>query len=429
MKRWMAKAARKFYGPILALFGIYYLPHLLVRLKQAGDRKKMLAEKWGRPPDFFRGKRVLWVHAVSVGEVMAAREFLRLVQIVHPNLTIALSTTTPTGQAVAKKMENEQIHVFYFPLDFSWVIRRALDRIQPGCIVIMETEIWPNLIETASLRGIPIGIINGRISKRTLKRYLFLKDWFSVLLRKMSFCLVCTEEDCERFVAIGAEEGRVHVTGNMKFDIEARRNPIESENLRARWGLEGGLVWVGGSTHEKEEEILIRLFKKLRADFPSLKLILAPRHPERAGGVMDLVEKAGLAGVFASKPTEKKPDVLVLDMMGELSRYYGAADVVFVGGSLIPHGGQNPIEPAQERRAILHGPHVFNFQELYGRLDDLGGAVRVADEGDLLRQMNSLLGDRGRRQTIGSRAFEVVDGLKGATQRNLMFLERWLSHL
>lgn len=415
------------YEPLLFLFGLFSLPHLILRFRQAAEKRKMLREKFGYVEPMPKGARTIWVHAVSVGEVIASRELIRSFRVVHPDWFVAFSTTTPTGQAVAKKLESERVRVFYFPLDFQKVIRRVLEALEPRCVLVMETEIWPNLIREAVRRRIPIGVINGRISDRALRRYRMLRSWFSDVLGGLSFCCVSDELARERFIELGLPPDRLHVTGNMKFDIEARRNPVESERLRTEWKLGDYLVLVGGSTHEGEEEVLVRAFGKLRGDFPSLKLIIAPRHPERAVKVARICCREGLKVALASGEDREASDVLVLDLMGELSRYYGISDLVFVGGSLISHGGQNPIEAAQERKSILHGPHVSNFRELYRKLDEAKGAVLVSNENELYHEARLFLMDRERRFSFGSQAYEVVHGLRGATQRNLLVLDRWLN--
>ena len=414
------------YGPLLNLFGVLYLPHFLKRLGQTPDKGRFFRERFGYFPNHFDHPNVVWLHAVSVGEVLAAKEFVRILRNRYPQIQIVLSTTTPTGQVIAKKWEAEGVRVIYFPFDFLNVIKRALDVIQPKCIVIMETEIWPNLIGEASRRKIPIGIINGRISDRAFKRYLWLKSFFAEPLGNLSYCLACHERDKERFIKLGVSPDRVKVTGNMKFDQEIKDVSGRLNELRELWHLGDSQILIGGSTHAGEEEMLIGVFGRLRTEFPKLKLVLAPRHVERSSKVVNLAESAGYQVTLASQGYREVSDILVLDLMGVLSKYYGIADLVFVGGSLIRHGGQNPIEVARERRAILHGPYVFNFEDVYERLNRSKGALLVHDASELYRAILSLLKDSAKLQKMGSEAFQVVEGLKGASQRNYDLLKPWL---
>jgi len=421
-----ATLLKMLYRPGLAIFGLGYLPHFIARLGQTSDKKRLLLERFGYAPNHFENHEVVWIHAVSVGEVRAVSELVQLIKMAHPEIHIVLSTTTPTGQNLAKQMESERLRAIYFPFDFSSAVKRMFNVIRPKCIIVMETEIWPNFITCASERGIPIGIINGRISNRAFKRYLWVKPWFRELLEKLSFCLVRNEEDRSRFVSIGMPPGQIQVTGNMKFDVEAEGNPKEANRLRGTHGWKDNLVLVGGSTHEGEEAILMNAFKKLRTEFPNLKLVIAPRHVERSQQIMQLANQSRLKSVFASQKSNSEFDILILDFVGILSAYYGIADLVFVGGSLVPHGGQNPIEPARERKVIFYGPHIFNFEDIYQKLNDSEAAVLVRDGDTFCDQAVSILKDRQRMRTIGERAFQVVDQLKGATQRNLTVLEPWL---
>lgn len=417
------------YGPALFLFGIFYMPHLFLRFGQAKEKGKLLKERFGYLPNHVPKGRSVWIHAVSVGEVKMVSELIRLLQILFPDLIIFLSTTTPTGQTIAKKMESERVRVIYFPLDFGWIVRKVLGSIKPSLIVILETEIWPNLIEEANRRGIPIGIMNGRISDRAWKRYQWAKPWFEELFSKMSYCLVRETQDEERFRSMGFPSERLNVTGNMKFDIEAERNPHEVSKLRQKWNWNQNQIIVGGSTHEGEEEVLIKIFSRLQKEYSNLKLVLAPRHIERVNRLQSIIHSHQLNCVLESRPVATNFDVLILDRVGILASYYGAADLVFVGGSLISHGGQNPIEPARERKAIFHGPYVHNFRDIYQKLDEESGACLVKNEDELYEKMVGLLAHPEESVKMGSRAFQAVDRLKGATQRNLMLIEPWLKKI
>ncbi|PIQ85640.1 MAG: hypothetical protein COV74_08050 [Candidatus Omnitrophica bacterium CG11_big_fil_rev_8_21_14_0_20_45_26] len=415
------------YEPLLAIFGLFYLPHLILRLKQAPDHRRLLRERWGHVELKIKAARIIWIHAVSVGEVMAAKEFIRLLQMMHPETGIVISTTTPTGQKVAQPLAGPMVQVVYFPFDFSSSVKRALQSIRPACLIMMETEIWPNIIRWAEKMNIPIGIMNGRISDRAFRRYQWVKHWMGQLLPKLAFCLVSNKKDQERFLSLGLPASKVQLTGNMKFDIEGVRNPIQVERLKARWQFEGKQVWVAGSTHEGEEALVLKVFSRLKPAVPNLVLVLAPRHPERTAQVKQLTAQTKYHFALADEKVDASPDIVILNVMGELSNYFGLADLVFMGGSLIEHGGQNPIEPARERKGILHGPHVSNFQSVYEQLDRAGGAVMIHDEETMYSQAEAMLHNREAVQTMGLYAFGVVEALKGASLRNLRLLEPWLN--
>lgn len=410
------------------IFGILYLPHFFKRLKQEPEKRKFFRERFGHY-QFDAGRQsVVWIHAVSVGEVMAVKELARSIGESYPEIQIVLSTTTPTGQALARKFENSRIRAIYFPFDFRRAVRRALDTIRPVCIIVMETEIWPNFICEAFNRRIPIGIVNGRISDRAVKRYRWVKSFFSSLLSKFSYCFVCGEKDKKRFLELGVKPASLQVTGNMKFDQETKQSSDVIQELKNVWELSDHKVLIGGSTHEGEETVLIQVFQMLRREFPGLKLMIAPRHVERAGRVSELLQNSGVSAVLTSSGYQKIPDALVIDQMGLLSKYYGLADIVFIGGSLIRHGGQNPIEAALQQKPVLHGPFVSNFEEVYTRLDESEGAFQVDDKNALYQESMSFLSDQKRLERAGRAAFQVVQSLKGATRKNLELLKPFLSN-
>ncbi len=413
------------YEPLLFIFGILYFPHLLKRMKQEPDQKRFLRERFGYYKTNAAEHQVIWIHAVSVGEVLAAKGFLRLLLDSLPDAHVVLSTTTPTGQQLAKKIESEheRVRAIYFPFDFGSAIKRAFDRIHPECIIIMETEIWPNLIKEAAKRGVPIGIVNGRISNRAMKRYRWIKSFTRSIVKDLTYCFVLSEQDKQRFLELGVRPECLRVSGNMKFDQETNLDLEEVARLQREWQLVDHQVLIGGSTHAGEETILIEAFQMLRREFPGLKLIVVPRYPERSPEVRALIERAGFKVNLASEGPQPVSDVLILDQMGILPIYYALADLVFVGGSLIPHGGQNPIEAARYFKPILHGAYVANFEEIYSNLDESGGAFLVDSETALYQQAASLLSDSKNLERAGRIAYECVEALKGATRRNLELLK------
>ena len=408
-------------------FGLVSLPHFLGRLKQAEDRKELLRERLGFLPQrnltTFRGKQPVWIHCVSVGEVLAVEKFLKLFLGKEPRQNVVVTTVTPTGQRIAKQWESERLKVFYFPFDVSSAVGRFFETVRPRLLLLVETEIWPNVIEEARRRKVPVGIVNGRLSERSFRSFRKFGFLFHPVFNRIDFFLVQTEKDRERWVNLGVNPERVRVTGSMKldaFDLNGQWQR-DRETLRERWGLRAfEKVFIGGSTHAGEEEILLRVLGRLREEGLSVKLVLAPRHIERSQKILEQTQKAGFRGALASQGGDF--DVLILDRLGELRKLYAITDAVFMGGSLIRHGGQNPVEPAASRRPILHGPWVFNFEELYERLDEGGGSVRVNGEEEMIFALRRIFQSDRESDYLGSRAFEILKELQGASERTLTWI-------
>ncbi len=419
------------YNLAFVAFGIFYAPIFLMKLRQAEDPDALWRERRGIFPEAwvakFSGKRIVWLHAVSVGEVMAVEKFIHEWLASAPEYDLLLTTVTPTGQRIAKTLAGERIHVCYFPFDLTPVVKRFLDLFKPVGLLLVETEIWPNLLTEAKRREIPVGVINARLSERSFKKYKIVPWLFKPLWEKLDFVLAQSEEDAARFRKLGIAEESVRDMGNMKFDLaegsdstagDSKKIKVE-EGLRQAWGYApGDLVWIAGSTHPGEEEALLVAFKVLRERFPTLKLILAPRHIERSEGILRSLEKYGFSGVLSVKRKEgPAPEVQVLNQLGVLKNLYGIADLVFMGGSLIPHGGQNPIEPACFSKAILHGAHVLNFHKIYQQLDCDGGSLRISAPDELSSAAAELLASEGRRHEMGQKAFQLINRLRGASKR------------
>ncbi len=412
-------------------FGIFSLPHFLKRLEQAEDPKRLVRERFGilSKESLFNcpAGRTIWIHCVSVGEVMAAERFVRLLLERKPHQRIVVTTVTPTGQRIARQWEQTRLKVFYFPFDVGFAVRSFFNKIRPALLLLVETELWPNVIAEACRRKVPIGVINGRLSERSFRGFNRFGAIFKPLLRGIDFFLVQTDEDRNRLLALGVNSQKVQVTGNMKLDAFEGNGQWENDRrtFRPQWGFHpSDWVLIGGSTHAGEEEILLQVLRELRGEGFSLKLLLAPRHIERTAKIVDLVKRHGFKPALASA-SEQDPsfDVLILDRLGELRRLYAMADAVFMGGSLVRHGGQNPIEPAACCRPILHGPWVFNFQDLYRRLDEEGGSVRVTDGKELVFILKRILANDRERNQLGTRAYETLHQLQGATERNLKWIE------
>lgn len=420
------------------LFGLFYLPVFCVKIRQAENPRRLLWERLGfiapETLDKISGKPVVWVHAVSVGEVMALREFLKNFLEIFPGIQVVLSTVTPTGQRIARELEGPRLSAVYFPFDFSFACRQFFKKLEPECLLLAETEIWPNLLIEAARAGVPVGILNARLSEKSARRYRRVLNFFAPLLKQLEFVLAQTDQDAARFESLGIERSRIQVLGNMKLDQQlpaAAGDPDFRQKLREKWGYgPSGRVWVAGSTHPGEEEIILEVFRDLRDEFPDLKMILAPRHIERSSQIAELVKKYGMkARLAAAKPAgdDNAGDVLILNQLGVLKDIYSFADAVFVGGSLVPKGGQNPVEPAVFRKGVLHGPHVFNFETLYQWLDLQGGGRLVQDRRTIHEAVAQLLRDPAGRSLFGEKAFEAVQKLRGATARHLDTVQQFLS--
>lgn len=393
-------------------------------------RRRWLRERFGRYelPGARRspGGRALWVHAVSVGETIAAAPLLKGLASRDRSLSLFVSTVTDTGQQVAGERVGAEARVIYVPFDLPWSVNRALDLIQPSLLVIMETELWPNLIRTASARRIPVLLVNGRISERSYRGYRRIRFFVSDLLRSVSMCCMQNEIYAQRIRDLGAPQERVRVVGSLKFDTQPLKSVPE-------WtGILSGPVIVAGSTHRTEEDLILDAFVALRRDFPDLNVILAPRHPERFREVEELTRKRGLAYLKRSEldrtavagKERKSGIVVILDAMGELSAVYGSCDVAVMGGSFISHGGQNPLEPAYWAKPIVCGPHMENFPfiaEFYRR----GGAAEV-DAHELTAHLHALLSSPEKRAAMGNNARALCEENAGASGRTLDVIEEFL---
>lgn len=413
------------YNTGFLVFGLFYLPVFILKCRQAEDAALLLRERLGRPDEAkllrFAGKRVVWLHAVSVGEVMAAERFVRSFSKMFPDFHLVLTTVTPTGQRIAAKLQSEDITVFYCPFDFSPAVRGFLERVRPFCLLLMETEIWPNLLRETERSGIPSGILNARLSEKSHRGYKRFSALFRESLQSLDFVLTQTPEDAGRFRDLGLDSEKVEVLGNMKFDNVSLEAELPE---RGMWEIhEDDLVLVAGSTHPGEEEILADAFLELRERFERLRLIIAPRHIERSGKIARRLRGKGLfVRCYSEGATMAAADILILDQLGLLKKVYGLADVVFIGGTLASRGGQNPIEPAALKKPVVHGPHVSNFKYVFDVLDSEGGAVLARNKAELNPVLLRLLKSRQDRKTTGDNAFAAVSRLRGATARHLQRL-------
>lgn len=358
---------------------------------------------------------------------MAASPLASLLRLKHPEVPILVSTVTDTGNRVARDQIPGVERVIFYPLDWGWIVDRALERFNPRLVLLTETEIWPNFLRACYLRRIPVAIINGRVSRRSLRNYLIVKPLFRQVMGQITLLCAQTEEDARRFVELGAPAELVRVTGNMKFDFQDKINTNSA--LFEGWIPSNGPIFIAGSTHKGEEEAILEVFLKAVPEFPGLVLILAPRHPERIPEVETLLQRMGIP---YSRRTEilksyKRPTrVILLDTIGELASLYSLGTLIFIGGSLVPRGGHNILEPAFYGRPILFGPHMENFQEIASLFLSQGAALQVMNKEELGEKVMSLLRSPEKAATLGSAASKVMAAHRGAALKTLALIEEYL---
>ena len=416
------------YNLVWTLFLVLSIPYLLWRSLIRRPLWKGLRDRMGFLPRMAE-RRPLWVHASSVGEVFCVLPLVKRIKAEFPEIPVVLSTMTPTGKEAAQKSLSEVEHFFYLPLDHPLFIRLAVRRLSPRLLLLTETELWPNLLTIASRKGVPIVLFNGRISEKSLRGYLLLRSLFRKALGSGPLLLMQSEADRNRIVSIGAPFQKTRVTGNVKFDQSLSvLTETEQMALFRSLGLTGNeTLLIAGSTHPGEEESLLWVYKTLKGNDPDLFLLLAPRHLRRLEEVEALLERKGLRWVRRSAPASDqgsgetdgrgRPGIILLDTLGELKRLYALGTLVFIGGSLVPVGGHNPLEPLCFKKCVLFGPHMFNFAEISRALVEAGGAMVVEGEEDLLSQMTRLLSQERERVEMGERGYQFLMRHQGATER------------
>lgn len=425
---------------ILYFFVIIFLFPFQYWKRPENIRRRWLREKFGifnyslgisksPHPTFNKGCGIIWIHAVSVGEVTAAIPFLRRLREKFPYLNLLLSTITDTGQKIALERVPDQTKVVYLPFDISALLNNTIRQLQPKLFITMETELWPNLFRALNNNDVPAVILNGRISDNSFKGYkkirFFLKDIFSCI----DLFGMQDHVYAQKIMELGAPKDKVKVIGNFKFDTMPSEKMLEwTKSIRSP-------VIIAGSTHKGEEKLMISVFSQLKKDFPDLTLIIAPRHPERFKEVEELVKKKGLEYIKRSHITPPYSSsyrgedrrggvVVILDAVGELASAYKTADIAVMGGSFIKHGGQNPLEPAYWGKAIVCGPHMENFpfiDEFYKN----GGAVKTGAD-NLRQSLKELLSDQGKMSAMGKTAKELYEKNSGAVERAMKEIERYL---
>jgi 3-deoxy-D-manno-octulosonic-acid transferase len=396
------------------------------RLKQGKEDPARVGERRGLSRDVRPHGPLVWIHGASVGEVLAAAALIERLRDL--NLRILLTSGTVTSAAVvAKRFPPDVIHQ-YVPYDSPRYVARFLDHWKPSLALFIESDLWPNLILAGAARRVPMVLINGRMSPRSFPRWRRMQGTISALLSRFDICLAQSKTDAERFSTLGGRD--VVTTGNLKLDVPAPpADPAKLERLMAM--TRGRPIIVAASTHPGEEEMLVAAHRSLAGFFPQLLTVIVPRHPDRGSSITGLITASGLKPALRSRdelPTAAT-DVYIADTMGELGLFYRLSDIVFMGGSLIHHGGQNPIEAIKLGAAIVHGPHVFNFADVYEALDHSGGARQADTQELLIKQLGQLLADPALRQKIQRSGAGVVEDLGGALNRTMTALEPYLLQL
>lgn len=376
------------------------------------------------------GLRPVWVHAVSVGETIAVKPLLTALKKEYPDTPIILSNMTETGRLVASGLATVDLSL-YFPFDYSFAVRMMLEKINPRLVVVVETELWPNFFRSARTLGIPVMVVNGRISDRSYGRYLKLRGFFRRVLADLSACCMQSAEDARRIIQVGAPEERVLVTRNLKFDIPAGPMDQEQHRLsREKYRIPEDMpVFTAGSTHQGEEELVLSAYKGLLAQGKRVMLVLVPRHPERAAQVAALVAAHGLSCRCRSSLSREQElfapgEVLLVDTVGELLSIYALSELVFVGGSLVAVGGHNLLEPASVGKAALFGPHMGNFREIAAMTASYGAARQVSGGEELATAAAELMADEGLRSAMGENGLRLVREQGGATSLNMEVIRK-----
>ena len=430
------------YSILLGIGVIALLPRFLLDAARHGKYAAGLGERAGSLPKLDAGGRpVVWLHCVSVGEAQAARPLARALLEGYPGHALVVSTTTLTGQRVAREaFKGQAARVFYFPFDWAWSVRRALRAVNPSVVLMMETELWPRFFRECGRRGVSVALVNGRISEKSFGRYRLVRPFIRRVLSDLSLAAAQTEGDAARLSALGLAPERTRVTGNVKFDIEETPALPLTEELRRRFRIDGARpLVVSASTHAPEERVLLEAFRLLNSGARRARMLVAPRHPERFGEVASLIEASGLSWARRTdgpRESDEGCEVILLDSIGELRAVYPLAEVVFVGGSVAPVGGHNVLEPALDARAVVVGPHTANFKAvvaaLLGRdaLVQLPAAREPRDAArELARAFGELLDDEVRRRRTGERARAVLEENRGATARTVELLAPLLQQM
>ena len=411
------------YTLLLIAAGIASLPYLMWRCLRGATYLQDLSERFGGV-SFPHGEPegCLWFHAASVGEVQGLQPIIAALHDRFPSRPVVLSTFTPAGKALAQKMVPQAARVFLLPFDLPWIVRKMVRRLRPSALIVQETELWPNLFRELGRLRVPIVLVNGRLSPRSVRRYARVRPFMRRVLANVSLILAQSDSSAQRFQRLGVPAHKVQTVGNTNIDraLSQAEEPMPPHPMAALLAARQALV--AGSTHDGEEAILLAVYQRLRAQHPGLCLVVAPRHLERVETIARQVQACHLSAIRRSRyadesASDSRPDVIILDTLGELVAFYKLCTVAFVGGSLAPIGGHNILEPVMFAKPLLFGPHMHHFPELADLLRNADGAIQVDNEIDLYAQMAHLLANPVEAAAMGQRALQALDSNRGALQR------------
>ncbi|CAD83285.1 3-deoxy-D-manno-octulosonic-acid transferase [Candidatus Blochmanniella floridana] len=403
---------------------------LLWRSRFVPTYRQNLGERYG----FYCHKNIklnsIIIHAVSVGETLSVIPLIYKLRKKYPDVIITLTSMTPAGLEMAYKLSAYYHHVqcMYLPYDLFFSVKRFLNYIQPKLVIIMETELWPNLINELYKRRIPVIIANARLSNISFKKYKIFNRFFYYIMQRINTVAVQSKEDAFRFFSLGFKKNRLNIVGNLKFDVSSNKINLKKILSFEKIKIEGRLVWIASSTHKGEEIILLTVYKRLLKSFSNLLLILVPRHSERFSDVINITKHAGFSYVVRSSgviPT-KDIQVFIVDTIGELMFLYEISDVAFIGGSLVRHGGHNPLEAAEYSIPLIMGPYIFNFRDICNKMYSLNGLIKITDTKSLIHIMHMLLKSKDRRLYYGGCAFNVFKKNRGASYKILNIISHYL---
>nr|WP_046866448.1 3-deoxy-D-manno-octulosonic acid transferase [Microvirga massiliensis] len=414
------------YGVATAAFEPAIVGFLHLRQRRGREERARLGERQGRPGRARPAGHLVWVHGASIGETMSLLPIIE--RLAQRGIAVLVTSGTRTSASLlARRLPPGAFHQFV-PVDVPRYLRRFLDHWRPDLILLAESEIWPNTVIEAHRRAIPLILLNGRMSDRSFRRWEHFPAAIRALLERFSLCLAQSHDDAERFARLGAPQ--VTVAGNLKFD--APPPPADPRVVAQLSGLMAGRpVWLAASTHSGEEEMLLAVHRTIAERHPDLLTLVVPRHPQRGPELADLASRLGLRTALRSDGAnpDSSTEVYVADTIGELGLFYRLTTLVFVGGSLVPHGGQNPIEPVKLGAAVLHGPHVHNFRDIYAALDGASASIEVLDEEALIESLDRLLGDPARMRRMARAGTETIQELGGAVDRTLQTIEPFIAQM
>ena len=425
------------YNILLLVSAVFLIPFFALKIVLAGKYRKSIGPKFGLIPqrvfDEMKGSPRIWVHAVSVGEVTAAAPIISSLRGMYPEACIVLSTSTETGQEMAGRLITDTSALIYYPLDIPVVVRKVIERVNPDIFVPVETEIWPNFIRACAKRGTRIVMVNGRISPRSFRRYRRTRFFWKRIMNMLDMMGAISAIDASRLEALGVEPSRIHVLGNAKYDsLAAGADDALRDEMEARLDIpHEARVFVAGSTHEGEDGMVLKVYRGLLEKYPDMLMVIVPRHPERGDDIVSLARDEGFDDCVTMKEINSGTKragrrIVIVDVIGELFKVYSLATMVFCGGSLVPRGGQNILEPAAWGKVVLYGPSMDDFMDEKERLGMAGGGITVSNDRELLAETLKLMEDPETLRRKGAAGREIVASNGGAARR---YAEMMRTHL